>query len=167
MNITPYGAEAMKLIGLLGTRSHCTQVSKILEANHGYRRLGIEAVIVRMLASLYWHKFDPNLDTDGVSGNVLIQSLREWGYSHRSDYWIRQIERHIEFVKKLEYGNLKASISNIHTGEEIKWVKKNGGEIWMINSAVIPECANRNIDIGLMKNEKELADEVKRLLGDE
>ena len=164
----------MKLIGLLGTRTHCSRVSKILKANHGYRRLGIEAVIVRMLVSVYGHKFEsgsePNLDTDGVSGNVLIQSLRDWGYSHRPDYWIRQIERNIEILRKFEYGDglfLKVSISNIHTSEEIKWIKDYGGEIWMINSAVIPECANKNIDIALMKNEKELTTEIERLLGDE
>ena len=164
----------MKIIGLVGSKLHCQQVSKVLKVSYGYRCFAINSHITRMLVSIYGPKFvsgaDPNVNTDDMSGDELIQSLREWGYSLRSDYWIRRVEHHIETVKKFKYiHDLKGTISDIYTIEEMQWVKKQGGELWVIGQHCVAEqsfmhLVDNHIDSELIEQQDKLDVEIKQLL---
>lgn len=133
-----------KLIGLAGLAGVGKDtVRNMLEAEHDFTGVAFADPIRDMLGHLLadngfstaWiferHLKEQPIDGLGLSYRQLAQTLgTEWGRQLRDDFWIRIMQRRIDFYRGRL--NRRIVISDVRFLNEAEWIKGQGGEVWLI-----------------------------------
>lgn len=149
----------IKLIGLTGAAGCGKDTAALfLRDVMGFRQLSlaepIRRGIVAMFGIPYEYLVDRRLKEEpieqlcGKSPRQAMQTLgTEWGRNHMClDIWLKVAQRDIDFQSKLAAaGNMHINgvvVSDIRFPGEVKWLKDQGGSLWLIERPNNPHAIN-------------------------
>lgn len=129
----------MKLIGLAGrARSGKTSIADYLVHDYGYQHLAFADPIRDTIEHVFDtpHQYSHILKEAGIpphgkSYRELAQTLGDWGRGLRPDFWVLELERRLELIKRGLGDDLCVVISDVRYINEAFWVRQRG-QLWHI-----------------------------------
>jgi dephospho-CoA kinase len=129
----------MKLIGLAGrARSGKSSITNHLVNEYGYQQLAFADPIRDTLEYVFDvpHQYreivkESGIPPHGKSYRELAQTLGDWGRGLRTDFWILELERRLDLIKRGLGDDICVVISDVRYLNEAFWVRQRG-TLWHI-----------------------------------
>ena len=129
----------MKLIGLAGrARSGKSSIADYLVNDYGFQHLAFADPIRDTIEHVFDtpHQYSHILKEAGIpphgkSYRELAQTLGDWGRGLRPDFWVLELERRLELIKRGLGDDLCVVISDVRYINEAFWVRQRG-QLWHI-----------------------------------
>ena len=108
-------------------------ITSLLDHYYGYRYVSLTGPVNRMLVSLYGHDFwnlkSDARDFDGFSKQQLQWALHDWGMQQHEKYWLYQVEKHLDIMRRFASDRIAIVITHIQYEHEAEWLRSMGGKL--------------------------------------
>ena len=129
----------MKLIGLAGrARSGKSSIADYLVNDYGFQHLAFADPIRDTIEHVFDtpHQYshvlkEAGIQPHGKSYRELAQTLGDWGRGLRPDFWVIELERRLELIKRGLGDDLCVVVSDVRYLNEAFWVRDRG-QLWHI-----------------------------------
>lgn len=129
----------MKIIGLAGrARSGKSSIADYLVNDYGFQHLAFADPIRDTIEHVFdvSHQYtdvlyDTGIPPHGKSYRELTQTLLDWGRGLRPDFWILELERRLELIKRGVGDDINVVISDVRYINEAFWCRQRG-QLWHI-----------------------------------